>query len=76
MTGTADALKSQLAELPTRDRAELARYLIESLESDPDAGIDAAWESELLSRLEEMRNGTGGGASAEEVFRDLREKYT
>lgn len=69
-------LKNQLTTLPVRQRAELAHFLIESLdqEQDPDAG--KAWETELEQRIEEIRSGRAQGIPADEVFAKLREKYS
>jgi hypothetical protein len=51
MTVEADVLIRAL-NLPTKDRAEIARQLILSLEScEPDQDADTAWEAEIERRL-------------------------
>jgi len=75
MTETAEKLKSQLAQLAGEDRAELAYFLIRSLDEEPETGVQAAWEAELEQRWQEMESGKVAGAPAEEVFAELRKKY-
>ena len=43
MTEAAERLKTELATLSVEDRAELAQFLIESLEGEADPGWDTAW---------------------------------
>jgi putative addiction module component (TIGR02574 family) len=75
MRETAEKLKSQLLQLGNEDRAELAYFLIRSLDEDPDTGVQAAWEAELDKRWQEMESGKVAGVPAEEVFAELRKKY-
>ena len=74
MTEAAEKLKTELAALPVEDRAELARFLMESLD-ETDPGWDAAWTAELDRRWQEIESGKAVGVPGEEVFRRLREKY-
>ena len=48
----------EAAELPERDRATLAGLLIESLEPEPDAEVEAAWAQEIQRRVAELDAGT------------------
>lgn len=75
MSATIEALKSQLGALPSRDRAELARFLIDSLESEADEDAEAAWEAELARRAADIRAGRVVGKPAEQVFSDLRARF-
>jgi putative addiction module component (TIGR02574 family) len=45
------------AELSERDRATLAGLLIESLESEPDPEVEAAWAAEIERRVAELDAG-------------------
>jgi putative addiction module component (TIGR02574 family) len=75
MTQAAEQLKAQLAELETKDRAELAHFLLTTLddeEEDPDA--ERLWEEELVRRGAEIESGAVEGIPAEEVFAQLRER--
>jgi putative addiction module component (TIGR02574 family) len=51
-----ELLKKALA-LPDKERAELAGSLIESLDEAVDENAEAAWQEEIVRRLEEVRSG-------------------
>jgi putative addiction module component (TIGR02574 family) len=78
MSETAEKLKSELAALPTEDRAELAYYLLRSLdpELDADDNVEAAWDAELARRGAEINSGQAEWRPTEDVFARLREKYS
>ena len=76
MATIVDELKSKLAALTPKDRAELAHFLIESLEESSDADAEAAWDAELDKRALEIRSGTAIGKPAAQVFAELREKHS
>ena len=69
-------LKEQLATLSIGDRAELAMYLIESLDSEVDLGAERLWELELDRRATEIRQGVAAGEPAESVMDRLRRKHS
>ena len=71
-----DQLKDQLGRLPIKTRAELAHFLIESLDGEPDDDWEAAWDAELARRMESVENGTVVGIPADEVFAALRAKHS
>ena len=58
MSATTDEWKSELARLPVLQRAELARFLIDSLDQGEDADAEEAWDKELARRAEQIKNGT------------------
>ncbi len=72
MTQVAEQLKSRLAELDTKERAEIAYFLIRSLDEDEEDGIDDAWEEEIARRHEEMASGKVRAIPAAEVFESIR----
>ena len=76
MTKTAENLKIELAQLPVQDRAELAYFLIHSLDEGVDDNIFDAWDRELTQRLAEIYRGTANGEPSEKVLLALREKYS
>jgi putative addiction module component (TIGR02574 family) len=76
MTETAQRLKSELAGLPAGDRAELAYFLIHSLDKEQDADAEAAWDAELARRAAEIKSGKATGEPADKVLADLRKKYS
>jgi putative addiction module component (TIGR02574 family) len=46
------------SELSERDRATLAGLLIESLETEPEPDVEAAWLAEIARRVAEVEAGT------------------
>ncbi len=75
MTEAAEKLKAELAALPVEDRAELAHFLLESIDEETDPEAEAAWDAELARRAEEIKSGKAVGVPGEEALRRLREKY-
>jgi putative addiction module component (TIGR02574 family) len=57
-------------------RAELASFLIYSLDADADRDAERAWDAELQRRGEEIKSGRVKGESAERVFKRLRKKHS
>lgn len=76
MTAVAEKLKTELSQLPESDRAELAHFLLRSLDEQDDADAEAAWEAELGRRAKEIRSGSATGQPAEKVMAELREKFS
>lgn len=76
MTETAERLKSELSHLSLQERAELASFLILSLDEEVDAEAEAAWDAELAQRMEEIKSGKAVGEPADKVFAELRAKYS
>lgn len=70
-----EELKPELAVLSGSDRAELARFLIESLDEEADPDAEAAWDSELHRRGTDIRRGAATSRPAAEVFEELHEKH-
>ena len=54
MTEIAEKLKVELSQLSIQDRAELAYFLIHSLEESIDDDVEVAWDRELTRRLDEI----------------------
>ena len=52
-----EELYERAAELPPSDRAELAGLLLESIEDEPDEGVEEAWAAEIEHRIAEYRAG-------------------
>ncbi len=68
-----DVFRAALA-LPPENRANLATQLLESLDAQAEAGVDAAWASEVESRLRSYERGETKAIPGDEVFRALRER--
>ena len=75
MSQATEQLKEELARLSEQDRAELAYFLLRSLDGPEDTDYEAAWDAELARRDEEIMSGKVTGEPAEQVFSRLREKY-
>jgi putative addiction module component (TIGR02574 family) len=74
MSPTLQDLKDASSILPAPQRAELAYFLLQSLEPEEDGWADA-WREELERRLKQIRAGEVVGIPAEEVLTRLRERY-
>ena len=70
---TLQKMKSQARRLNSRQRVQLAHYLL-SLESAPDDGVAEAWKKEITRRVREIREGKAVGKRAEQLFAELRER--
>ena len=76
MSLIADKMRTQLATLTEAERADLARFLIQSLDSGSDNDAEAAWDAELERRAGEIKSGRESGESADKVFSELRAKHS
>ena len=72
MTELAERMKHELSRLAPHERAELAQFLIHSLDSEVDADAEAAWDAELARRLDEIKCGKAVGEPAESALANLR----
>jgi len=57
MNATSQQLYTSALKLPDSERAELAAWLIESLDPTVDDDVDAAWGAEIQRRIEELDSG-------------------
>ncbi len=76
MSIAVEKLKTAIAELTPGERAELAHFLINSIDPDEDENTEVAWDHELARRAEDIQSGQARGKPAEVVFAELREKYS
>ena len=75
MPSTAEQFKVELRKLPVKERAELAHFLIESLDNEEGEAWEAAWRAELNRRIESVKNGTTVLEPGDELLARWREKY-
>lgn len=73
---TLNQLKEQCAGLTSRERADLADFLLDTLEEEDGEEIASAWRAEVRRRMAEIRAGRVLGIPAEQVFAKVREKYS
>jgi putative addiction module component (TIGR02574 family) len=68
-------LFKQASDLPDRDRATLAGILLESLETEVDPDVEAAWKEEIERRLADLDAGRVQSIPWEEVKARLIRRF-
>ncbi len=76
MTNKGRDILREALRLSTRERAEIAGALLESLEPPPDAAVDRAWREEVRRRLEALDAGTVETVPWEQVREQLYERLS
>jgi len=74
MTESVERLKSQAGTLSGPERADLAYFLLTTLEPEEE-GVEEAWRTEIARRVAEIRAGNAKGRSADEVLAELKERH-
>ena len=74
MSELAEKLAQQALGLPVEDRAEIVRFLIDSLGESRDPAVEAAWAAEIGLRVERV-TGKADLRPAHEVLEEIRDKY-
>jgi putative addiction module component (TIGR02574 family) len=74
MTEAVEQLKVEAGKLSVAERADLAYFLLESLEPEEE-GVEEAWRVEIARRVAEIRAGQAVGRPVDEVLAELRERY-
>lgn len=65
-------IESEIKKLNLKDRAMLAKWIVESLDNLSDSEIEALWVEEAERRMDEMEQGMTAELSTEEVLRRAR----
>jgi putative addiction module component (TIGR02574 family) len=65
-------LEAQIRKLTLKDRATLAKWIVESLDDLSASEIEALWVDEAGRRLDELEQGLVAEIPAEEVLRRAR----
>ena len=65
-------IEAEIKKLDLKDRATLAKLLVESLDELSEAEVEALWTEEAERRLDEMERGQVTEIPAEEVLRRAR----
>jgi len=60
--------------LPASERAEIAASLIESLDEETDADVDAAWAGEIKRRIDAIDNGQVQLIPWDDMIRSMRDR--
>jgi putative addiction module component (TIGR02574 family) len=74
MTSNATQLLEDALRLPERERADLAVALIDSLDPVVDSECEAAWDTEIARRVQELDDGTVTPVPWWEVRQKLRRR--
>jgi len=76
MTEIIERLKLELSQLSAEERAELAYFLIHSLDEKTDNVVEDAWADELVQRMEKIESRAARGESASGVIAELQNQYS
>ena len=72
MSALLDELSKKARSLALEERAQLAQELMESIDQESDPEVEAAWETELASRIARYERGEAKLIPASEVFEAAR----
>jgi len=65
-------IETEIKKLGLKDRAALAKWVVESLDELSEAEVEALWADEAERRLDEMERGQVTEIPAKEVLRRVR----
>ncbi len=69
-----DTIEEKVLTWPAARRIRLAEKIMASIEDFASPEIEAAWNTEIESRVMEIREGRAEGIPAEEVMKEARKK--
>ena len=72
MMDTLNELEQRAVQLPPEERAQLALFLIRSLEPSDEDNIEEAWRIEAEARWAAIQRGEAETVLGPEVFADVR----
>jgi len=65
-------LKDEISDLPVDQRAEIAEWVLQTLNS-PDSEVEQAWAREAQRRLKEFNEGEVAAIPGEQVMDELKD---
>lgn len=74
MTRKIEELETEVLQLELRDRAALAKILLESLEALPQDEIDQLWAAEAEARYEDLLSGRTTAIDGDQVLASVRSR--
>jgi len=74
MSATLEDITEQALRLPKQERLALANRLLSDDDDTEVAAIEAAWEEEILARIQAIDDGTAKGIAYEDVIRTARDR--
>lgn len=72
MSALLDELSKRAKELAVEERAQLAQELLESVDQEVNPEVQAAWDTEIASRIAKYERGEAKLIPAAEVFEAAR----
>ena len=69
-------LQAEAKQLGSEERAQLASFLLETLEPTESGDVSQAWEAEIKARWTEIERGDVALIPATEVFAGIRRKLS
>jgi putative addiction module component (TIGR02574 family) len=76
MTPQVSELLQKALALSSEERGLLIDRLVESLDDGPaEEGVEAAWDTEIKSRVDDIRSGRVKTIPGEQVLRELAEEF-
>lgn len=70
---TLKEIEAEIKKLQLKDRAALAKWIVESLDDLSEAEVESLWAEEAERRLDEMERGQVTEIPAEDVLRRARD---
>ena len=67
-----EELETEIGKLTLKERAVLAKWIVESLDELSESEIEALWAEEAEHRLDELEQGVAAEIPSEEVLRRAR----
>ena len=74
MSAALEEITEKALKLPGQERLALANRLLSNDENADTLEVEAAWEEEILARIEAIDNGSAVGVPYEEVQRAVRDR--
>jgi putative addiction module component (TIGR02574 family) len=65
-------IKHEALSLSERDRAKLAKDLLDSLDGDEKLDVSKAWDIEICRRINEVESGDAQLLNADDVMTDVK----
>ena len=75
MSTTVQTVRDEAMSLSLSERASLVHDLILSLDDPSDFDLGPEQETEIVRRVQMVREGTAKGRPAADVFRDIKAKF-
>jgi putative addiction module component (TIGR02574 family) len=74
MSAALEEVTEKALQLSQEERLALANRLLSAEEAAGSSAVEAAWEEEILARIEAIDNGSAVGVPYEEVLRAARDR--